>query len=48
MSDRVEQITDWDDAYANVAHIPGGEGFAPRWEGEAEACLLYTSNAADE
>ncbi len=37
MSDRVEQITDWDDAYANVAHIPGGEGFAPRWEGEAEA-----------
>ena len=20
-------ITDWDDAYTNVAHIPGGEGY---------------------
>lgn len=25
------QITDWDDAYANAAHIPGAEGFVPRW-----------------
>ena len=25
-------ITDWDDAYANAAHIPGGDGYPARWE----------------
>jgi hypothetical protein len=24
-------ITDWDDAYANADHIPGAEGYPPRW-----------------
>lgn len=30
-------ITDWDDAYANAAHIPGAEGFIARWAGDSEA-----------
>ena len=30
-------IADWDDAYANAAHIPGGEGYPARWEAEAGA-----------
>jgi arylformamidase len=25
-------IADWDDAYANAAHIPGGDDYPPRWE----------------
>jgi hypothetical protein len=25
-------IADWDDAYANASHIPGGDGYPPRWE----------------
>jgi hypothetical protein len=25
-------IVDWDDAYANVPHIPGADGYPPRWE----------------
>lgn len=28
---------DWDNAYANAAHIPGAEGFPPRWAREAAA-----------
>ncbi len=28
---------DWDDAYANGAHIPGASEFPPRWQLEAEA-----------
>ena len=28
---------DWDDAYANAAHIPGSEAFPPRWAREAAA-----------
>ena len=28
---------DWDDAYANGAHIPGAEDFPPRWRKAAEA-----------
>ncbi len=28
---------DWDDAYANMAHIPDGESFPPRWRREAAA-----------
>lgn len=31
------EITDWDDAYANGAHIPGAADFPPRWAAEAEA-----------
>lgn len=33
----VDGITDWDDAYANIIHIPGGAGFSDRWLGEAAA-----------
>lgn len=29
-------ITDWDDAYANAAHIEGAESFPPRWAKEAD------------
>jgi acetyl esterase/lipase len=28
---------DWDDAYANTPHIPGGEAYPPRWAREAAA-----------
>lgn len=28
---------DWDDAYANMAHIPDGESFPPRWRRDAAA-----------
>ena len=47
----VQGITDWDDAYANIVHIPGGADFPDRWTRDAaafRACLLYTSDAADE
>lgn len=27
----VAQIADWDDAYANIVHIPGGAGFPDAW-----------------
>ncbi|MEO1425021.1 MAG: alpha/beta hydrolase [Pseudomonadota bacterium] len=30
-------ITDWDDAYANGAHIPGADAFPPRWNDHAAA-----------
>jgi arylformamidase len=30
-------ILDWDDAYANAAHIPGGEGYPARWAAAAAA-----------
>jgi alpha-beta hydrolase superfamily lysophospholipase len=30
-------IVDWDDAYANAAYIPGGDGYPPRWEALAQA-----------
>ena len=30
-------IVDWDDAYANAAHIPGGEAYPARWEARAAA-----------
>jgi acetyl esterase/lipase len=26
------RIVDWDDAYANAPHIPGGDDYPPRWE----------------
>ncbi|MFC3167132.1 alpha/beta hydrolase [Paracoccus fontiphilus] len=28
-------VADWDDAYANGAHIPNAESFVPRWEDAA-------------
>ena len=31
------RITDWDDAYANAAHIPGAENFPPKWANDAAA-----------
>ncbi|MEP3427796.1 MAG: alpha/beta hydrolase [Roseibium sp.] len=31
-----QQITDWDDAYANGAHIEGAETYPPRWAEEAK------------
>jgi acetyl esterase/lipase len=30
-------IDDWDDAYANAAHIPEGDDYPPRWEALARA-----------
>lgn len=30
-------VTDWDDAYANAAHIPQSEAFVPRWTAAAAA-----------
>ena len=30
-------ITDWDDAYSNGPHIPGGAEFPAKWRAEAEA-----------
>lgn len=33
----MHQITDWDDAYANAAHIPGGADFPEKWTKLAEA-----------
>lgn len=30
-------IADWDDAYANAPHIPGGDGYPARWEALAAA-----------
>lgn len=30
-------MTDWDDAYANAAHIDGAEAYPPRWTTRAEA-----------
>ena len=30
-------IADWDDAYANAPHIPGGDGYPARWEAAAAA-----------
>ena len=30
-------IADWDDAYANAAHIPGGDEFPARWAAAAKA-----------
>ncbi len=37
MSD--EDQIDWDDAYANAAHIPGADAFPPRWQAQARATL---------
>lgn len=44
----VQGITDWDDAYANIVHIPGGAGFSDRWLGEAAAFRATHSPEAIE
>lgn len=31
------QVKDWDDAYANTPHIPGGEAYPAKWEADAAA-----------
>ena len=31
------QITDWDDAYQNAAHIPQGDAYPPQWQARADA-----------
>ena len=33
----IYHVTDWDDAYANGAHIPQADGFVPRWQNAAAA-----------
>lgn len=40
-------ITDWDDAYANGAHIDGAEDFPPRWAAAAEAFRLSLGDRAE-
>ena len=32
----MHQISDWDDAYANMAHIPGGEDYPAKWAAMAK------------
>ncbi|PWC89441.1 esterase [Azospirillum sp. TSH100] len=33
----LRKITDWDDAYSNGAHIPGGDAYPARWAEQAAA-----------
>ena len=33
----IYHVTDWDDAYANGAHIPQADGFVPGWQNAAAA-----------
>ena len=33
----ISRVSDFDDAYANAPHIPGGEGFPPTWAAAAAA-----------
>src|SRR5262249_62263241 len=37
------RITDWDDAYANAPHIPGGDGFPAAW---AQSARRYRERLA--
>lgn len=39
-----EPITDWNDAYANGAHIPNAEQYIPRWTQQAAAFRLRMSD----
>ncbi|WP_136656518.1 alpha/beta hydrolase [Nitratireductor sp. XY-223] len=32
----MHQISDWDDAYANMPHIPGGEDYPSKWAAQAK------------
>ncbi|WP_376961785.1 alpha/beta hydrolase [Azospirillum sp. A26] len=41
----LRRITDWDDAYSNGAHIPGGDAYPARWAERAAA--FRTELAAD-
>lgn len=44
----LQQITDWDDAYANGIHIPGGEAYPGKWAelaGEFRANISAASRA---
>lgn len=34
-----DEILDWDDAYANGAHIPGAADYPPKWDAAAKAYL---------
>lgn len=36
---RGQDQTDWDDAYANAAYIPGADDFPGRWQAQSEALL---------
>jgi len=38
---------DWDDAYANGAHIPDAKGYVPRWTAEAEAFRAARAGRAE-
>lgn len=42
----LQQITDWDDAYSNGAHIPGGEAYPAKWAALAEESRAGLSAAA--
>lgn len=42
----LQQITDWDDAYANGVHIPGGEAYPAKWAALAEEFRAGLSAAA--
>ncbi|HRO12638.1 alpha/beta hydrolase [Amaricoccus sp.] len=41
-------IVDWDDAYANTPHIPGGEGYPARWAAAAAAFRAGTGGRLRE
>ena len=40
-------MRDWDDEFANMKHVAGSDKLQAFWAAEG-ACLLYTSDAADE
>ncbi len=40
-------IDDWDDAYANAAHIPGAQDYPARWEADAAAFRAAASASLD-
>lgn len=39
-------MRDWDDAYANGVHIPGAEGFIPRWQAASAAFRATVASTA--
>lgn len=41
----IHPITDWDNAYANVPNIPGGEGYPQRWTSDAERFRVRMEHA---
>lgn len=44
---RQEDGIDWDDAYANAAHIPGAGAFPQRWAAQAAAFRVRARGACD-